>query len=126
MIGIESSPNRTHSEAHFKRTIDSCFDHLRYCVDLVGAEHVAFGPDTMYGDHFGLHAALSKVFPIGDSVIEGHENLPKIRYVKGLENPTGSSKNIVRNLVKLGYSDEDTAKIIGGNVLRVLREIWEK
>lgn len=36
-----------------------------------------------------------------------------------------SSKNIIRNLVKLGSSDEDTAKIIGGNVLRVLREIWE-
>jgi membrane dipeptidase len=95
-------------------------------VDLVGAEHVAFGPDNMYGDHCGLHVALSKVFPTGDSAIEGHENLPKIRYVKGLENPTESSKNIVRNLVKLGYSDEDTAKIIGGNVLRVLREIWEK
>jgi len=46
--------------------------------------------------------------------------------VKGLENPTESSNNIVRNLVKLGYSDEDTAKIIGGTVLRVLREIWEK
>jgi membrane dipeptidase len=46
--------------------------------------------------------------------------------VKGLENPTESSKNIVRNRVKLGYSDEDAAKIIGGNVLRVLREIREK
>ena len=126
VIGIESSPNTTRSEAHLKHTIDSCFDHLRYCVDLVGSKHLAFGPDTMYSDHCGLHVALSKVFPTGNSAIEGHENLPKIRYVKGLENPTESSKNIVRNLVKLGYSDEDTAKIIGGNVLRVLREIWEK
>jgi membrane dipeptidase len=95
-------------------------------VDLVGAEHVAFGPDKMYGDHCGLYVALSKVFPTGDSAIEGHENLPKIRYAKGLENSTESSKNIVRNLIKLGYSDEDTAKIIGGNVLRILREIREK
>ena len=30
-------------------------DHFRYCVDLVGIEHVAFGPDTLYGDHVQLH-----------------------------------------------------------------------
>jgi membrane dipeptidase len=126
VIGIEAAPNTTRSEAHLKHTIDSCFDHLQYCVDLVGAEHVAFGPDTMYGDHCGLHVALSKVFPTGDSIREGHKDVPKISYVKGLENPTESSKNIVRYLVKSGYPDEDIAKIIGGNVLRALKEVWVK
>ena len=32
--------------------------------------------------------------------------------------------NIVRWLVRHGYSDEDIVKVIGGNALRVLREVW--
>ena len=45
-------------------------------------------------------------------------------YVRGLENPTEASHNIVRWLVKHGYSDEDIAKVVGGNALRVLETAW--
>ena len=45
-------------------------------------------------------------------------------YVKGLENPTEGYWNVVRWLVKNGYSDEDIVKVIGGNTIRVLREVW--
>jgi membrane dipeptidase len=44
--------------------------------------------------------------------------------VAGLENPTEGSHNIVRWLVKHGYSDEDIAKVMGGNALRVMRAAW--
>jgi membrane dipeptidase len=30
----------------------------------------------------------------------------------------------VRWLVKHGYSDEDIAKVVGDNVLRLLRDVW--
>jgi membrane dipeptidase len=46
--------------------------------------------------------------------------------VKGLENPTESSNNIVRYLIKSGYSDTEIQKIIGGNVMKVLKEVWYK
>ena len=41
-----------------------------------------------------------------------------------MENPTEASKNILRYLVREGYSDEDIAKVLGGNVIRVLGENW--
>ena len=44
-------------------------------------------------------------------------------YVVGVENP-GDFPNIVRWLVKHGYSDEEIAKAIGGNTLRVLEQAW--
>ena len=47
-----------------------------------------------------------------------------MEYVKGMENPTEASKNILRYLVKAGYSDEDIQKVMGGNVLRVLEAVW--
>ncbi len=49
----------------------------------------------------------------------------KVEYVSGLENPTEGSQNIIRWLVKHGYTDEDIAKAMGGNALRLLTEVWE-
>jgi len=46
-----------------------------------------------------------------------------VEYVKGLENPS-DFPNIVRWLVKHGYSDPEIAKIIGGNGLRLLKAAW--
>ena len=47
-----------------------------------------------------------------------------LNMICGLENPTEASWNIVRWLVKHGYSEEDIGKVIGGNAIRVLREVW--
>ncbi len=43
-----------------------------------------------------------------------------VEYVEGLENPS-DFPNIVRWLVKHGYSDSEIVKIIGGNGLRLLK-----
>jgi membrane dipeptidase len=47
-----------------------------------------------------------------------------VEYVDGLENPSECFWNITRWLVSHGYSDADIAKAIGGNVLRVLEQVW--
>ena len=44
--------------------------------------------------------------------------------MKYLENPTEASWNIPRWLIRHGYTDEEIAKVIGGNAIRVLREVW--
>ncbi len=44
--------------------------------------------------------------------------------MRGLENATEASHNIPRWLVKRGYTDEEIEKVLGGNILRVLREVW--
>ena len=124
MIGIEAAPHTTFSGSRPEHDIDSCFDHFKYCVDLVGIDHVGFGPDTMYGDHSGLHDVLSQGLSMAAFIKKGESSLPHVDYVRGMENPTECSNNIVRYLVKEGYSDEDIGKVIGGNALRILREVW--
>ena len=44
--------------------------------------------------------------------------------VEGLENPTEGSRNIIRWLLKNEYSDEDIAKAMGGNAMRVMEQAW--
>ena len=103
-------------------------EHFEYVRALVGIDHVGFGPDTVYGDHVGLHGAYASALSIKDSRRGGgssHEgDHPKVDYVEGLENPTEGSTNILRWLVRAGYDDEDIAKVMGGNALRVLRQVW--
>lgn len=126
VIGIEAAPHTTHSEKRQEQGIESFFDHFKYCVGLVGIDHVAFGPDTLYGDHCGLHGVFREHMSMGAFMKKGATYIEEIPYVKGLENPTESSNNIVRCLVKYGYSDQEIEKAIGGNALRVLKEVWYK
>jgi membrane dipeptidase len=122
VIGMSAAPHTTLSAAHPLHTIDSVMDHFQYCLDLVGIEHVAFGPDTLYGDHVGLHTVFGHLMNIsGATAGPPHEKVP---YVDGLENPTENFGNICGWLVAHGFSDDEIRAVVGGNVLRALREIW--
>jgi membrane dipeptidase len=46
-------------------------------------------------------------------------------YVKGLESPSDFT-NIIRGLVRDGYSDDEIAKVMGLNGLRVIEANWPK
>ena len=123
VFGIEAAPHTTMSRTNMTHDIDSVMEHFEYVVDLVGIDHVGFGPDGIYGDHVALHHVFSKALSTGETK-ETEDSYEEVPYVKYLENPTESSWNIPRWLIKHGYSDEDIAKVIGGNAIRVLREVW--
>jgi membrane dipeptidase len=120
VIGMSAAPHTTLSPAHPRHDILSVMDHFRYCLDLVGIEHVAFGPDTLYGDHVGLHTVFGHLL----KVRTGGPPFEKVEYVDGLENPTENFGNICGWLVREGFSDNEIAAVLGGNILRALERIW--
>ncbi|WP_431921574.1 dipeptidase [Micromonospora wenchangensis] len=122
LIGIEAAPHTTISAAHPRHDIDSVMDHFRYCVDLMGIEHVTFGPDTLYGDHVALHRELAQRPGFSEPPLVAP--FEPVEYVAGVENPTEGLANIIGWLVREGYSDADITAVTGGNVLRVLEQIW--
>lgn len=124
VIGIEAAPHTTLTEKHPRHSLEWVMEHFEYCVNLVGIDHVTFGPDVMFGDHVGLHHAFASQLSISSS--HGTRKFEEVPYVDGIENPAEAFPNIVRWLVKHGYSDEDIAKVIGGNVMRVLEQVWWK
>lgn len=121
VLGIEAAPHTTLTERHPRHTLDSCMEHFEYAVRLLGIDHVGFGPDTMFGDHVGLHRAYAAQLSV--TKVLGNKPFQPVAYVDGLENPA-DFPNIVRWLVKHGYSDEDIVKVMGGNALRVLKQVW--
>lgn len=124
VVGIEAAPHTTMSKTNNTHDLDSVMEHFEYVKNLIGIDHVGFGVDCLYGDHVGVHHAFANALSIASTAKSGvsYEEVPFVKY---LENPTEASWNIVRWLVKHNYSDEDIAKVIGGNALRVMSEVWE-
>lgn len=124
VIGISAAAHTTLTEKHPLHSLESVMEHFEYVARLVGIDHVAFGPDTFFGDHVGLHRFFAKQFSLAAS--RGDRTIQEVEYVDGIENPGESFPNIVRWLVQHKYADEDISKVIGGNVLRALAAIWPR
>lgn len=122
VIGIEAAPHTTITKKRPKHDIESYMEHFEYIKDLVGIDHVAFGPDALFGDHVGLHNLFSKNMSISENT--AGDSFEHVNYVKGLENPGEASLNIVRWLVKHNYCDEDIKKVLGENIINVLKQVW--
>lgn len=121
IIGIEAAPGTTMTTDDLaEHSIDTVMRHFEHCVDLVGIDHVTFGPDTFFGDH-----AASYQLPMGGLLASGDTEYDRIvpPYVKGLEN-IGEFPNVVRWLVAHRYSDDEIIAAIGGNTMRVLEAVW--
>ena len=122
VIGIEAAPHTTLTEQQPRHSIDSYMAHFEYCGDLVGLDHVAFGPDTLFGDHVGLHRVMAERFD--QQLPPSSLPIERVPWVDGLESPAETFPNILRWLVVHGYSDEDIKLAAGGNVLRMLEAAW--
>lgn len=123
VIAIEAAPHSTITERYPEHSIESFMEHFEYTANLVGIDHVAFGPDTLFGDHVKIHDLLAGKLSIKSAQKTG---MKKVEYVKGLENPAECFPNIIRWLVSHGYSREDINKVVGQNIFRVLKETWAK
>jgi membrane dipeptidase len=126
VIGVEAAPHTTLTKNHREHSLEAFMEHFEYIKGLVGIDHVGFGPDTVYGDHVGLHHTYAANLSLKESHGGGKpdQEYEEVEYVRGIENPTEGSKNIIRWLVKHGYSDEDIEKVMGGNAMRIFREVW--
>ena len=122
VLGIEAAPHTTLSEAHPRHSLESIMDHFVHLVDVIGIDHVTFGPDTLFGDHVGLHDAFAGNLSIAQA--HGMVEHPKVEYVDGLENPAECFYTIIGWLVSHDYSDDEIRKVVGGNTIRVLEEVW--
>jgi len=75
--------------------LSKLLDHFEHAVKVAGVDHVGLGSDFDGAE---------------DQFPEGMEDISKI-------------PNLVRGLMERGFSDADIEKILGGNTMRVMREV---
>lgn len=140
LMAIEAAPNLTVTKKNPLHGIDSYMEHIEYCIDLIGIEHVGCGPDTNYGDHVSLYLTnieMNKKRGLGHYTRPGKggeskylgidmnvEQLKKLKYVRGMENPSECLQNVCRWMIKHGYSDTEIQKVIGDNGLELIKRVW--
>lgn len=97
-----------------KRTIGRLVDHIEHIASVAGVEHVGIGPDF-------VKEYFDEVFPLKpDLKIEG---LDAGQTIEGLVT-SADLPNLTRELVERGFSEADVISILGGNFLRVFREVF--
>ena len=97
-------------------TVENIVKHIDYVVQLVGIDHVGIGLDYVF-DEEEVNSFVKnnpKIFPAEDGYSDGLNMLmPE------------SIPDIVQSLLDLGYTDEDLAKILGLNHLRIAQQVWK-
>lgn len=82
-----------------KATVEDLVDHAVYIRDLVGIDYLALGPDY---------------FPEGGwQFVEGAGRMKLL-------------PNVVREMVRRDFTDQEIEKFLGLNLLRIYEEVWER
>ncbi len=109
--------------------IGTFLDHLDHVAKKFGVEHVAIGTDLAYESR-NAAAERAKIpkRAEGQRSAARWEALWPEGSLAGRADPSLAWTNwplFTVGLVQRGYSDEAIQKILGGNVLRVARAVWE-
>jgi membrane dipeptidase len=111
-------------------SIAAFLDHIDYVVKKFGIDHVAIGTDIAYESR-NAAAERGKIPKRTDS----RRSLPRWEALwpegslGGRADPSLAWTNwplFTVGLVQRGYADDAIQKILGGNILRVARAVWEK
>ncbi len=106
-------------------TVDEFIDAVKYIVDMVGIDHVGIGTDMSHG-----------TYPDGD-LIRGRPGQQgsdygraieasvrsRLRYCEGFDD-YGQINAVADAFARRGFDSASTAKVLGGNFLRVFERVW--
>lgn len=108
-IGIFLGANDSSTEALFR--------HVDHWVQLLGARHVGFGLDHVSEPDVLLSAArrAASTYPAGqyNDADTMHISIPE------------QIPELAEKMVKAGYSEQDISDVLGGNWVRLAREVWK-
>ena len=101
-------------------TLDHFLRHIVHIAEVGGIDCVGIGPDLM--ENWDMNS-----FKL---IMEGAPRFASVP-LKGLNfvYPQGMSSlaelpNITAGLLKLGFSEKDVTKVLGGNFLRLFQQVW--
>jgi membrane dipeptidase len=120
VFGVVSTPVALNGQQNC--SVNDYLDSIEYAINLMGVEHVGFGTDLV------IAASLEQIMAAPEWGQEAVDRVGVTGVVwpwsdghAGMENNAGYP-NLTRGLIARGYSDDDIAKVMGGNWLRLIEE----
>lgn len=109
-------------------SLDDFIDHIEHVVNLVGINHVGLGIDYFHGQvDVASEDEANKSY---DALIKSGAWRPEAyppppyHYPEGIETPR-TFPNLTARLLERGHSEDDVKKIVGGNWVRVFKDVWD-
>ena len=104
-------------------TVDRFIDHIEHVADLVGIDYVGIGTDRWKRptlDYLMGRVEFERTCPNWFGKFSGYQ-----KHVQGF-NYFDEWDNLVDHILARGFGEEDIKKVLGGNLLRVFRKVWDK
>lgn len=110
-----------------KPHLDDLLDMVDKMVEVMGIDHVAFGLD--YSSAIAGIMPDEEVLAVYDDYVEKGifdtrvYKKPPYYFPEGIEDPR-KLVNLTKGLVKRGYNKKEILKLMGGNWMRVMNDVW--
>ena len=116
------------SDSKPQPTKDDLLAHFDHLAELVGIDHIGFGSDyfdaqSPYATPEFAQEHYRDLIDSGMGKPETYSQPPWI-YPEGVETPDKLA-NLSRMLLEHEFSDAEVHKVLGGNFMRVYREVWK-
>lgn len=109
-------------------SMDDMLKMIDYMVKLMGIDHVALGLDydaTMHGVMPDKEVQALYDFYVSSGTWDAKAYPPPpYYYPEGIEQPN-TIYNLTGALLAHGYNQSEVAKLMGGNWMRVMKEVWD-
>ena len=107
-------------------TLEDYVDAIDHMVELIGIDHVGIGTDFTQEQPkpFWRYINSQQGTKFPSTFIDPEVQFDEMQlYPAGLETPD-EMPNISAALLRRGYGADDVAKILGGNWMRLFKEVW--
>lgn len=119
VVGVISTPGAIAGSD--RCTVNDYLDNVEHAINIAGIDHVGFGSDYIIPATFEQILTAPSWDRETAASIGEFEVWPWSDGHVGWENNAGYP-NMTRGLVQRGYSDEDIAKVMGGNWMRLIKD----
>ncbi len=120
VVGITAYSPFCEAKPGVRPTLREVIDHIGYVADLVGVDHVGIGSDFFEGESL---VRFERFFRVRYPDVIRHYTLESV-YAEGFDG-VACFPRLTEGLVERGFSDDEVLKILGGNFLRVFRQVWK-
>lgn len=121
VLGVVGSPSTFGPQLPQYTDVPAFLNCIEYAINLIGEDAVGFALDQVQAPSF-KEFLTSPDWPPEAVASVNVELWPWSDGFKGMENHSGYP-NLTRGMVGLGWSDERIRKVMGGNHMRLIKEV---
>lgn len=127
VVGVTNwAPLNFKPEMDRRPNLGDFLDAVSYVAELIGPDRVSIGTDMSHGTYPDGDATRTKLRGLtGDRYTQLVDSSPRsrLRYCEGFDD-FGQLPEVAEAMMGRGFSRAEVEGILGGNLLRVFRQVW--